>query len=143
MRTFTIGQVASAAGVGVETVRFYERKGLLRPPKRKASGYRQFDAQVVDRLRFIRRAKELGFTLKEIKDLLELQEDPASTCSDVKTRAEAKIADIEERIRSLQQMKKALRKLSKTCNGTNPIKDCPILETLQPGSTDHSQRNPS
>ena len=90
MKSFTIGQVAKHAGVGVETVRFYERKGLLEEPERKASGYRQFDEKVVDRIRFIRRAKELGFTLKEIKELLELRLDPATTCADVQSRAEAR-----------------------------------------------------
>lgn len=132
MKALTIGQVAKQAGVGVETVRFYEREGLLEEPQRRESGYRQFDETVVDRLRFIRRAKELGFTLKEIKELLELRGNPATTCADVKCRAEAKIADVEERIRSLQAMKKALVKVTKTCSGKGLIGDCPILESLQP-----------
>jgi len=132
MKSFTIGQVAKQAGVGVETVRYYEREGLLEQAERRASGYRQFDEQVVDRLRFIRRAKELGFTLKEIKELLLMQVDPTITCADVKCRAETKIADIEDRIRSLQKMKKALVKLTKTCGGEGPISNCIILESLQP-----------
>ena len=94
MKTLTIGQVAREAGVGVETVRFYEREGLIEEPSRRASGYRQFDEAVVDRLRFIREAKELGFTLNEIKELLSLKLDPASSCGDVKHRAEVKIAEI-------------------------------------------------
>jgi len=130
MKSFTIGQVAKHAGVGVETVRFYERKGLLEEPERKTSGYRQFDEQVVDRIRFIRRAKELGFTLKEIKELLDLRLDPATTCADVKSRAESKIEDVEERIRSLQRMKQALSKLSKACSGRGETSECPILEAL-------------
>ena len=131
MKTLTIGQVARRAGVGVETVRFYERNGLLEEPKRGTSGYRQFDEHVVHRLQFIRQAKNLGFTLNEIKELLELRRDPNTTCADVKSRAEAKIADIEGRIRSLQSMKKALMKTTKKCGGEGPINECPILESLQ------------
>ena len=90
MKSLTIGQLARNGGVGVETVRFYERKGLLAEPDRRPSGYRQYDEDVVDRLRFIRRAKELGFTLNEIKELLSLRIDPTTTCADVKSRAEEK-----------------------------------------------------
>lgn len=130
MKTFTIGQIAREAGVGVETVRFYERKGLLAEPSRRASGYRQFDESVVDRLRFIREAKVLGFTLNEIKELLSLKLDPVSSCADVKSQAEAKIADIEEKLRTLQRMKRALLKLTKACSGNGPSSECPILESL-------------
>ncbi|MEX1027022.1 MAG: heavy metal-responsive transcriptional regulator, partial [Candidatus Paceibacterota bacterium] len=117
MKPLTIGQVARQAGIGVETVRFYEREGLIEEPDRRASGYRQFEEVVVDRLRFIREAKELGFTLKEIKELLSLKLDPRSSCADVRQRAEAKIDDIEEKIRMLQRMKRALGKLTKACSG--------------------------
>lgn len=130
MRPLTIGQVARRAGVGVETVRFYERKGLLAVPDRRASGYRQYDETGVARLRFIRRAKELGFTLHEIKELLSLKLDPATTCSDVKTRAEAKIADIEGKIDTLQRMRQALVTLTKACRGRGKTSDCPILDAL-------------
>src|SRR5919199_5139981 len=95
MAALTIGQIARRAGVGVETVRFYERQGLLEEPARKESGYRQYPEDVVARLRFIKRAKELGFSLKEIKELLALRVDPATTCAEVKARAQAKVADIE------------------------------------------------
>lgn len=132
MRPLTIGQVARQAGVGVETVRFYERKGLLNEPARRPSGYRQYEEDVVARLRFIRRAKELGFTLNEIKELLSLRLDPSTSCADVKSRAQAKIADIEERIRTLQRMKKALADLTKACSGRGPISECPILDALDP-----------
>lgn len=130
MKSLTIGQVAREAGVGVETVRFYERQGLIEEPNRRASGYRQFDEEVVERLQFIREAKELGFTLGEVKELLSLKVDPSSSCSDVKNRAEAKIADIEQKIRTLQRMKQALEKLTKACSGDGPTSECPILETL-------------
>jgi MerR family transcriptional regulator, copper efflux regulator len=130
MGSLTIGRVASDAGVGVETVRFYERQGLIPEPARRASGYRQYGEDTVARLRFIRRAKELGFTLKEIKSLLSLRLDPASTTADVKRQAEEKIADIEAKIRSLQRMKRALGKLTAACHGHGPISDCPILDAL-------------
>ena len=136
MKHLTIGQVAKRAGVGVETVRFYEREGLLEEPQRRPSGYRQFDEGIVARLRFIRRAKELGFTLKEIKELLSLKLDPSTTCAEVKERAEAKIADIEEKIRSLQRMKRALVKVTKSCSGSGPTSECPILDAMEPNEAD-------
>jgi len=132
MKPLTIGQVAEQSGVGVETVRFYEREGLLEAPARKASGYRQFDQQVVGRIQFIRRAKELGFTLKEIKELLQLKLAPSTNCAEVKGRAEDKIADIETRIDSLTRMKRALVKLTKACSGNGPTTQCPILDALEP-----------
>src|SRR6516165_3864629 len=130
MKLLTIGQVAKRAGIGVETVRFYEREGLLEEPRRRPSGYRQFDEGIVARMRFIRRAKELGFTLHEIKELLSLKLDPSTTCSDVKKRAEAKIADIEAKIDSLARMRQALVKLTKACKGQGTTSACPILDAL-------------
>ena len=129
MKSLTIGQLARNAGVGVETVRFYERKELLAEPERRPSGYRQYDEGVVRRLQFIRRAKELGFTLNEIKDLLSLRLDPTTTCADVKKRAESKIDDIEQKIRTLQRMKRALVKVTKSCRSNRPTSECPILES--------------
>src|SRR5262245_11414989 len=99
MKPLTIGEVARRAGVGVETVRFYEREGRLDEPARRASGYRQYGEDAVARLRFIRRAKELGFSLKEIAELLALRADPATTRADVRRRAETKVADIEAKVR--------------------------------------------
>jgi len=130
MKPLTIGQVARSAGVGVETVRFYERQGLLQEPARKESGYRQYPEDVVARLGFIKRAKELGFSLKEIKDLLALRVDPETTCGEGKRRAEAKIADVEEKIQALQRIKKALVRLTAVCRGRGPTSECPILEAL-------------
>lgn len=130
MKPLTIGQVARKAGVGVETVRFYEREGLLEEPERRASGYRQFGEDVVARLGFIRRAKELGFKLSEINDLLSLRLDPAGSRGDVKRRAEAKIADIDGRIQSLKRMRKALAKLTTKCSGHGTTSGCPILEAM-------------
>ena len=99
-KPLTIGLVARQASVGVETVRFYERQGLIEEPPRRLSGYREYGDDVVPRLGFIRRAKNLGFTLKEIKELLSLRRDPSTPVADVRRRAEAKIADIETKIRT-------------------------------------------
>ncbi len=131
MKPLTIGQVARQADVGVETVRFYERQGLLNEPPRRESGYRQYPEDVVARLRFIKRAKELGFSLKEIKELLTLRVDPTMTCAEVRSKAQAKIADVEEKIQALQKIKKALVKLTTVCRGRGPTSECPILEALE------------
>lgn len=130
MKTMTIGQLARLAGVGVETLRFYEREGLLEPPGRRESGYRQYHPAVVGRLRFIQRAKALGFTLREIKDLLRLHEDEDATRADVKRRAQEKIADIEARIEDLRRMRAALGKLAEACDGDGPLHGCPIIQAL-------------
>ena len=130
MRGLTIGRVARQAGVGVETVRFYERRGLIDEPPRRQSGYRQFPEETVRRIRFIKRAQELGFSLKEIKELLALRLDSRAKCEDVLKRAESKIAEIEDKIRSLQAMKDALAGLLEACNGRGPASKCPILESL-------------
>ncbi len=130
MKTLTIGRVAGQAGVGVETVRFYERQGLLEEPPRRQSGYREYGEDAVARLRFIRRAKQLGFTLREIKELLALRRDPSTPGADVKRRAEAKIADIEMKVRALQRMKKALMKLTAACSGHGTSSECPLLDAL-------------
>ena len=130
MEILTIGQLAKKAQVNVETVRFYERRGLLPKPPQRESGYREYPPDAVARLQFIKRAKELGFSLKEILELFSLRVDPDTTCGDVKKRAEHKIADIEEKIRTLQGMKKALSRLVGQCRGRGPTGECPILEAL-------------
>src|SRR3954452_21552827 len=131
MSSLTIGEVARRAGVGVETVRFYERQGLLEEPQRRASGYRQYDGEAVDVLRFIRRAKELGFTLKEIKGLLALRLDASATRAEVRQQAKAKVADIEAKIADLQRMRDVLQKLVRKCHGDGAASGCPIREALQ------------
>jgi len=132
----TIGEVAKRSGIGLETVRFYERRGLIQEPPRTDSGYRQYPEDVVARLRFIRRAKELGFSLKEISELFSLRVDPDTTCADVKRRADHKILDIEQKLSSLQKMKRALTKLAASCTGHGPTSDCPILEALDTNEID-------
>lgn len=135
-KTLTIGQVAHGAGVGVETVRFYEREGLLAEPERSASGYRQYPADAVRRILFIQRAKDLGFSLKEIGELLSLRLDPGTSCADIKAKAEGKLASIDEKLKALQRMKRALTALAATCSGQGATTACPILESLddEPGS---------
>ena len=133
MDSITIGKVAKAAAVGIETVRFYEREGLIEKPPRRESGYREYPADTVDRVRFIKRAKELGFSLKEIKDLMALRLAPGTTCGQIKKRAEDKIEDIEDKIGSLQRMKQALRKLTAACGGKGSVSHCPILDALEDG----------
>ncbi len=125
-----IGEVAKAAGIGIDAVRFYEREGLIPKPGRRPSGYRTYSPDVVLSLRFIRGAKELGCTLKEISELLSLEIDPDATAADVKQLAQAKLADIEGRIRALQRMRRALRKVTEGCPGDGPMSGCSILRTL-------------
>lgn len=130
MERLTIGGLAKQGAVNIETIRYYERQGLLPKPPRLQSGYRAFPLESVQRVRFIKRAQELGFSLKEIKELLALRIDPHSTSADVRKRAEAKIASIEGKIKTLSAMKKALMQLTATCCGDGSASECPILESL-------------
>ena len=126
----TIGRLAQEVGINLETVRFYERRGLLPKPPRSASGYRLFPADAARRLKFIKRAQELGFSLNEIRELLALRTSPQTKSTEVRRRTEAKIADIEAKIRSLELMRKTLIKLARSCDGCAPLSECPILESL-------------
>jgi len=130
MKTLTIGQVARQAGVGVETIRFYEREGLLEEPTRRPSGYRQYPEQVIKRIHFIQRAKRLGFSLKEIAELLMLRVDAQTSCEEVKARTEAKIAEIERKLLELQRMRQALLEVAALCTGDGPASACPMLDAL-------------
>lgn len=132
MDGMTRSEVADRAGVGRETVRYYEERGLIPDPPRSAAGYRLYDGNYVERIRFIGRAQELGFTLEEIKELLELRGGPEATCADVKMQAEAKIEDVEAKIRDLKRIRKALVTLADTCaGGTAPTSECPILDAME------------
>lgn len=131
MNSLKTGQLAEQAGVNVETLRFYERQGLLPEPPRRPSGYREYPPDTVQRIRFIQRAKELGFTLREIKGLLELRVDPDTTCTQVRNRAAEKIADVKQKISDLKAIERALKKLMNTCRGTGPLGECPILKHLE------------
>ena len=131
MKSLTIGKVARESGVGIETVRFYERQGLLEQPARRLSGYRQYDHEAIARLRFIKQAQRLGFSLREIKELLALKIDPKATRKQVRDRAVAKIADIEQRITDLKRMKRALGPLIQACDGKGELEGCPILDAIE------------
>ena len=125
--------LSQEVGINLETVRFYERQGLLSKPPRTASGYRLFPADTARRLKFIKRAQELGFSLGEVRELLALRMSPRTTSTDIRKRTEAKIADIEGKIRSLDSMRKSLVKLARSCGGCAPLSECPILESLDGG----------
>ena len=125
-----IGELAKSAQTRVDTIRFYEREGLIQRPIRDASGFRRFEPEVVRRIRFVKRAQRLGFSLKEIGELLDLRVNPVNSCAHVKTIAEDKITDIEQRIRTLQRMRKTLRKLVTACEARKATSDCPILDSL-------------
>lgn len=128
MSTFSIGQLATRAGVGIDTIRYYERDGLLAPALRAPSGYRRYGEVELKRLRFIRRAKSLGFTLEEIRELLALggQRNVAS----VKALAQQKLARIEASIAELERVARGLRTLVATCPGHGRAEACPILNAL-------------
>jgi MerR family copper efflux transcriptional regulator len=127
----TIGQLATQAQVNRETVRYYERRRLLSRPSRSISGYRVFSDDAVRRLRFIRHAKMLGFSLNEIRELLTLRVSSVGTCDRVRERTLAKIADIDHKIRSLRQMKSTLTQLTAACERRGKTNDCPILASLE------------
>lgn len=126
-KPLTIGRLAHAAGVNVETVRYYQRFGIIDEPPKPAEGFRVYPHDTVDRLLFIRRAKELGFSLQEIAELLQLGN---SHCDDVRQRAEEKQAHIDGQIKDLRKLRKTLNKLIKACQSDNDNAHCPIVETL-------------
>jgi MerR family mercuric resistance operon transcriptional regulator len=133
-RRFTIGDLAKQSGVGVETVRFYERKGILRKPP-KGSGFRQYAPDDSRRIGFVKRAQEIGFTLKEIKELLELNVSPKGTCGDLKSRADAKLTEVETKIRDLKRMRISLRKLSATVEAKDlSATCCRVLDCFESGT---------
>ncbi len=124
-----VGEVAKRAGVNLQTIRYYERERLLASPPRASSGYRAFPEGAVLRVRFIKRAQELGFSLAEIRELLALPGKAGA--QEVRARTRAKIADIEEKIHTLQAMKDALAALADRCPGCGPISKCPIIDALE------------
>jgi Zn(II)-responsive transcriptional regulator len=128
MTTLGIGALARRAGVAIDTVRYYERNQLLTPAGRLASGYRRYGEGELKRLRFIRRAKALGFTLEEIRELLSLSDE--RNVAKVKRAAEAKLADIEQRVAELQRIRRGLRTLVAACPGHGRAEACPILNAL-------------
>lgn len=130
MTSLRSGELARRANVNVETLRFYERQGLLPKPPQRASGYRAYPLEAVGLVRFVKRAQALGFSLREIKELLALREVPRATCGDVVVLARRKVEEIDAKISDLRAMRAALTDLLKGCTGTAPITRCPIIESL-------------
>lgn len=126
----TVGVVAKRAGVNIDTIRYYERQGLLSKSARTRAGYRTFTEETIQRLRFIKNAKALGFTLGEIKQLLVLRVTAGSACTAVRRQAQAKVSHIEEKITSLENMKEALQKLITVCLADKPTAKCSFLTNL-------------
>ena len=131
MKGMTISKAARQAGVGVETIRFYERKGLITQPKTShGTRFRLYEEDTVRRIRFIRRAQEIGFSLREIGDLLSLRADPATDCADVRQRAAAKLVEVDRKIAHLGRMRAALQQIIAACPGQGAIRACSIMDAL-------------
>ena len=130
MSGLTIGKLAKQVGIGIETVRFYEKQGLIAPPPRTDSNYRIYPEEEIVKLRFIKRAKTLGFSLNEIKELIFISNDPHATKADIKKRSVEKLADIKEKIQGLNRMRDALEHLTGACDGHGSLDNCPIMEAL-------------
>jgi MerR family transcriptional regulator, copper efflux regulator len=130
---FNIGQLAQRGGVAIDTVRYYERDGLLAPASRSASGYRRYGDAELKRLRFIRRAKALGFSLDDIRGLLALSDE--RNVAKVRYAAEAKLADIDNRLAELTRIRDGLRELIAACPGHGQAEACPILTALNQDET--------
>ena len=132
MQRLTAGQLAKKANVNVETIRYYERRQILPRPARTSGGYRIYPEHTISRIRFVKRAQDLGFSLKEIRELLGLRSAPGgNVCHDVRKRAELKISDIDQKIQDLTIMRKNLTQLMTKCSSAGPAIDCPILEGLE------------
>jgi DNA-binding transcriptional MerR regulator/copper chaperone CopZ len=127
----TISRAAELAGVGVETIRFYERRGLIAQPVRpRTGGYRFYDNEIVERIRFIRQGQELGFSLREIEELLSLRADPGADCGDVRTQAVSKREEVDRKIAQLQHIRSALDELIATCPGGGALRACTIIDAM-------------
>lgn len=129
----TIGQLAKDAGVHIETIRYYERRHILGPTSRLPSGYRLYNHEAQRRLRFIKNAQALGFTLQEIADLLDLRVKSKARCGEVQRKAERKLKHVEAKVRDLRALATALRNLVRACQARQPTGHCPILASLEDG----------
>ena len=125
-----IGELAKKVGVNIQTIRYYERRGLLLPTTKMESGYRLYDNEAKKRLEFIRYSKNLGFTLKETEELLRLRVSTTARCGDIRKKAEAKLREVESKIEGLQTIRKVLNELIRTCHAGQPTEKCPILKTI-------------
>ncbi len=131
MKALTIGRAARKAGVGVETIRFYQRRGLIRQPaKPDGIGFRHYPEETVQRIRFIRQAQDIGFSLREINELLSMRADPGADCADVREQATAKLQEVERKIARLEEIRAALEELIAACPGRGALRACSILEAL-------------
>ena len=138
MEATTISKAASKAGVGIETIRFYERKGLIEQPRRpKDTGFRTYPEETVRRIVFIRRAQTIGFSLREIEELLELRSEPNTGASDVRAQAIAKRDEVKRKIADLQSVLTALDNLISACAGQGTIRNCSIIEALELNDRNH------
>ena len=131
MAAMTIGRLAKGAGVNIDTIRYYERNGLLPKPVRRASGYREYTAEDLDRLSFIRRSKELGFTLAEIAELMSLTAARSNDMRGVKRKAEERLEQVEFKIKELQRVRRGLKTLIAACPGHGELAGCPIVAALK------------
>ena len=127
----TRGKLAEATGVHIETIRFYEKKGILKEPERSAAGYRQYDSNSVKQIHFIQRAQDLGFTLTEISELLKLRAMPERSSREVRQMAQEKMTVIDDKIRDLQAMRDALQKVTQECDGKVALSCCPIMAAME------------
>ena len=135
MTTLTIGQLAKACEVNIDTIRYYERKNILAPSARTDTGYRLYSKDSISRLNFIRSAQSLGFTLQEITELLNITMSPSADCGDIQSKAQQKADEIETKISNLQSIKDALQTLADSCPGAGkPISECNILQYLNQAS---------
>jgi MerR family transcriptional regulator, copper efflux regulator len=139
MKALTIGRAARLAGVGVETICFYERQGLIEQPPRPQSGVRRYSDEVIARIRFIKKAQQLGFTLRETQELLAPRANPEADCSDLRAQAATKLEDVQHKIEQLQQIGTALETLINACPGRGGLEVCSILEALTLDSDDGSR----
>ena len=133
-----IGEVAARAGVNIQTLRYYERRGLLEAPVRTASGYREYPSETVRLIRFIKRAQDLGFTLKEVEELIALRDAKGRKRSEVRSLAEAKMRDIDKKLAQLQAMRSALYTMVESCACRDGRPTCPILEALDDAQSNHA-----
>lgn len=131
MAGMTTGQLAARAGVNTQTLRYYERRGLLPRPARTRAGYRQYPSDAANRLKFIKRAQDLGFSLTEIRELLRLRVRDLSACDSVKQKTQAKLAVVDQKLRELERIKRSLEQLVAACDAQRPTGDCPVLKMLE------------
>ena len=141
MKAMTISKAACKGGVGVETIRFYERRGLVhQPPRPNGGGYRIYPEETVQRIRFIRQAQKIGFSLREIEELLSLRADPSADCADVRQQATAKLEEVDRKIARLEAIRSALHELITACPGSGALRVCSIMEDLVRGSENRAAK---